>query len=148
MRHIPLKRAPDITGPSQLLSLALHDLELVEQDSRYTVDMGAWHLTSFVGGGCRVCMAGAVLAKSAGMEIGQGIYSVDEIQDNVWARYAKIIDRVRCGLFALAEEEMMAIGWLREETHYKARIPPYKDDPEGFKQGIRNVINYYQVRGL
>lgn len=48
--------------PSELLKLAMHDLELCEQDKQYTIHMGNWHLS--LPEKCIVCAAGAVMAKS------------------------------------------------------------------------------------
>ena len=48
---------------SVLLSLALDDLELVEKDSNYKINMNTWH-TKPEGKKCEVCLAGSVLAKT------------------------------------------------------------------------------------
>lgn len=50
--------------PSELLKLAMLDLEKVEADPRYRVDMGEWHKPN---GRCSVCLAGSVMAKTLGL---------------------------------------------------------------------------------
>lgn len=65
--------------PSALIRLALDDLEKVEKDGRYRVDMTQWH------GGwrperdipCRVCLAGAVMAKTLGTNLRASIVPRD-----------------------------------------------------------------------
>ena len=54
-----MNKLPD--RPSELLKLAMTDLELVEKDKRYVIDMNTWH--SPYNDKCAVCMAGAVMAK-------------------------------------------------------------------------------------
>ena len=55
--------------PSELIRLALYDLELCEQDDRYIVDMDTWHTpykgdNNFLRNKCLVCLAGSVMVKS------------------------------------------------------------------------------------
>lgn len=47
--------------PSDLLQVALDDLRLCEKDPLYAIEMGDWHKAN---GKCRVCLAGAVMAKT------------------------------------------------------------------------------------
>ena len=62
----------DITNmnPSQLIRVALNDLELCEADTRYRVYMGTWHepfdRSDMYANrpGCFVCFAGSVMAQS------------------------------------------------------------------------------------
>ena len=49
--------------PSELIRLALSDLEKCEGDSRYEVDMNEWHVPTQKGHVCYVCLAGSVMAK-------------------------------------------------------------------------------------
>lgn len=62
---------------SKLLTVAMIDLELVEQDSRYKIDMGEWHTPS--GSKCEVCFAGSVMAQT--LKIPEWVYvdSPDEL---------------------------------------------------------------------
>ena len=59
----------DITNlkPSELIRVALNDLELCEKDAKYNVYMEAWHEPfdqNSDSPGCFVCLAGAVIAQS------------------------------------------------------------------------------------
>jgi len=53
---------------SDLLALAARDLRAVEEDSAYRVDMSDWHFPDPYTGQCEVCMAGAVLAVTVGVD--------------------------------------------------------------------------------
>ena len=58
------QRLPD--KPSELLILAMEDIERVEADPRYKIDMGSWHEPN---GKCKVCAAGSVMAKTLKLPI-------------------------------------------------------------------------------
>jgi hypothetical protein len=49
---------------SELIRVAVQDMEACRIDPRYKLDMSVWHIPR--DGICRVCMAGAVLAKTCG----------------------------------------------------------------------------------
>ena len=49
---------------SELLNLALDDLELVENDDDYAINMKTWHYQDKESDPCEVCLAGSVLAKT------------------------------------------------------------------------------------
>lgn len=51
--------------PSQLLLQAMLDLEKVEADPNYKIDMGTWFA---VNSKCTVCLGGAVMAKTLGLK--------------------------------------------------------------------------------
>lgn len=63
--HYGSKKDPvaDCTKPSELIRIAVKDLEQVEADKEnYRVDMGAWHRRLPKQKKCMVCFAGAVMA--------------------------------------------------------------------------------------
>lgn len=49
---------------SDLLELAVTDAEAIEKTPGYVLDMNEWHKPN---GNCRVCMAGAVIARTLGV---------------------------------------------------------------------------------
>jgi hypothetical protein len=53
--------------PSELIRLAIKDLELCEQDSKYVINMVVWYMDE--GEHCSVCLAGAVMAQELGSEL-------------------------------------------------------------------------------
>lgn len=48
--------------PSELIKLALNDLEKAEKSSDYVIDMSQWKSLSKNTGKCSVCLAGSVMA--------------------------------------------------------------------------------------
>lgn len=90
-----MKTLPD--KPSELLKLAMHDLELCEQDEKYEINMIIWH--SFFANKCYVCMAGAVMAKSLKCEY-RDIYPSNF--NNQTENKLDIINNLRVGDFGIA----------------------------------------------
>ena len=88
--------------PSDLLELALSDLEKCSKDKRYKLNMHTWHAKNNFSKEklCHVCMAGAVMAKTLNVGIDE-IKNVDsftfETRDKIMA-----IDALRQGLFLSA----------------------------------------------
>tara|TARA_R110000851_G_scaffold29641_1_gene81421 strand:+ start:771 stop:1283 length:513 start_codon:yes stop_codon:yes gene_type:complete len=60
-------KLPDLS--SELLMVAMQDFELVENDDRYNIDMDNWHINKKLEGKCSVCHAGAVMAKTFGVDV-------------------------------------------------------------------------------
>jgi hypothetical protein len=58
-----MTKLPD--KPSELILIALEDLEKCEADPIYKIDMGTWH-EPLSYSKCEVCAAGAVMAQSLG----------------------------------------------------------------------------------
>lgn len=83
--------------PSELIRVALADLRKCEADERYEIDMSEWHLPDG-DGGCFVCLAGAVMAKSLGAEEDDEVtpdnYFLDECGTE---RKLRALDDFRCG---------------------------------------------------
>ena len=62
----PTIELPDT--PSELLTLALDDLNKIERSKKYKVHMGRWHEPYSNGDTvCHVCLAGAVMARRGGL---------------------------------------------------------------------------------
>jgi hypothetical protein len=74
-------------NPSELILIALEDLERCEADPRYEVDMGVWH-ENILNSKCEVCAAGAVMAQRLDVGINCSIEPVnfnDDIRDKLFA---------------------------------------------------------------
>lgn len=77
---------------SDRILVALHDLELVEADPRYKIDMDTWHKPN---GQCAVCLAGSVMAKTLNAPIKVELDTCDfpyEIEEQLEG-----LNAVRCG---------------------------------------------------
>ena len=78
----------------KLLDLAMSDLEKVEKDSRYEVNMNSWHWKDQK---CFVCLAGCVIAKTLNGDINDHLAPSSFSKDTESKLQA--IDCFRCGLF-------------------------------------------------
>ena len=63
-------------NPSELILLALHDLELCEKDDRYKIEMVYWHVPR-TKGYCHVCLGGSVMAKTLDCDPSKDINPLD-----------------------------------------------------------------------
>ncbi len=135
-----VKKLPDL--PSELLALALNDLELVEaQSDTYRVFMGSWHEPSIpTGKKCSVCMAGAIMACSLRADPEMRYLPRDFCQDT--ERKLHAIDLFRMGYVTRGFHEMGLKGGRDFDV---VDVPTYREDPAGFfrvmGRMIRNMAN-------
>jgi hypothetical protein len=119
---------------SELLKLALRDLEVVEKDDKYTVDMHNYYCQKM--DSCYVCLAGAVMANTLDAE--------------------SIVIENRVHTYMYGESNKNKLRWLNDvrefcEDKHNNLIEvcgidhcEYDDDPDNFKVSIRKVIEYYE----
>lgn len=135
-----MKRLPN--KPSKLLKLALKDLEKCEKDSRYTIDMNVFHLPNK--NKCRVCLAGAMLAKSVGYNPQKDTFAVRKekihIIDKVFA-----INRLRRGVVSLAF--LFFTGIPGDITKFNRQMPEYSDNPQLFKKHVLELAEDLEKAG-
>ena len=120
---------------SDLLEIALDDLELVEADPHYAVNMNQWHNISSVNGICHVCLAGAVMAGTLRADPGQHTMPIDYPRDV--RRKLLTLDA-----FAMGDIHMgFRDSSIPPDPDFPdIDIPEYSVDPEGFKQTLRDLI--------
>jgi hypothetical protein len=135
-----MTQLPDIA--SQLILLALHDLELTEADPEYEVVMEEWHAPSF--GYCAVCFAGAVMAKSLGAVPHVGISPSAYPDDN---HKLHALDYFREGSVHDGMRQMGFKGVCPVED-FEFDITTYSEDPEYFKADMRNLAKRLERHGL
>jgi hypothetical protein len=126
---------------SDLLELALSDLEKVEALPKYKVDMMQWHTS--IGGVCAVCLAGSVLAMTGKMEYGRNISASmlpRPIADKLLA-----MDALREGRVYAAEFYLSGKGSI---DALDVVVTPYYQSPELFKADIRRLIHLLREREL
>lgn len=123
---------------SGLLELALRELQRVEQDDRYLVDMGFWHQTVADNRECSVCMAGAVLSTYHGPH--EIVSALRGKYDEETVARLEAIDMLRRG------QVHTALGVLGiphpgagRMPHDRA-IPPYSVDRDAFMIEMRLVL--------
>lgn len=146
MKQLPKK-------PSELLRVALADLEAVENMPGYVIDMGTWH--SPQSDGCHVCHAGAVMANSLNVEKSFYAYPFSRIPDGPDKNALNAINDFRIGaigvgLFTLGiTRPVSLLGWHREEVGVPALVSAYHPDHrEDYKNYIAGLIGIFEAEGL
>ena len=155
--------------PSELLSLALDDLEKCEQDTLYGVLMDAWHEPVFDEDHefqrCDVCLAGAVMAKTLDVDPEDHVPAVCEYDwsplvatDSVIADKLTSIEYFRQGLvrkgvdeFFVCDETPEFKAWAGEKvgfTEPDVDVIDYKENPVLFKKQMRQIVEHLNHLGM
>ena len=157
---------PDM--PSELITVALADLEKCEQDPRYEIDMGIWHqrgcyldpvqetMQSSCSMRCGVCLAGSVMAQTIRVEP-DAVLEPDDFGGRTQGKL-RALDLFRMGSHAGAlsqmglhvgppqsDEEQEALGRLLD-AHDGEVI--YEENPEEFKLRMRALAEELNHLGL
>ena len=135
--------------PSDLIDLAVDDLERVEKDKRFVVDMGTYN--SHEAGKCHVCFAGSVMAKSLELVSEKDVDDVlhGKVGDAVVYRKILALDYFRRGQVVTALDRLglsrfdVAAFGLRD---FKA--PIYKYYPLAFKCEMRGLAARLRYAGM
>ena len=125
---------------SDLIEVALDDLEKTAVDPRYRVNMNTWHTPHK--GVCHVCLAGAVMAQTL---------KLDPVVDYVRDRSLYAVDRklsalnnVRLGSVQLALDNM----GFKDAPHWsRMEVPHYNVDAAGFKTTLRQLATELRAKG-
>lgn len=141
---------------SEMLEIALHDLEVIEKLPGYRIDMSTWHeapskRNSKLEDKCSVCFAGSVMAIS--LKTKKNETCQPENFGPVLARQLRALDDFRCGdvydglcrLYGYMADELMD-----QYSHLKAskKFLTYDVSPRDFKKGIRKIIKDLQKAGV
>lgn len=138
--------------PSDLITLALDDLEKVEADPLYSVEMGTWHEPNSGGWHgkppvCEVCFAGAVMAKTLPVR-------EDHIQIRSMSEFSNY---TRCRLYALDSfmrgDINAGLGHMQLSLPEEFKYPwdgvhQYHVNPSHFKQDMRDIADSLKEVGL
>lgn len=130
--------------PSDLMRQAIHDLERAEADSRYSVSMWLWH--DEFNGQCAVCLAGAVIAFSLGMEPNKCASPSTYSHDYIWSRL-HALDDFRTGDIRLG---LMMMGLVQLEERVKperCKIALYESNPALFKADMLKLADTLETMG-
>ena len=129
--------------PSELIMLALEDLEKVEGTPKvYHVNMDIVH--DQIKELCYVCLAGAVLAQTMRVdptEHWSQAHPCEETTDRVWA-----LDDFRQGEIGKGLAKMNIK--LPHNVREKISVLDYAFDPVEFKSGLRWIAKHLAERGL
>ena len=135
-------KLPDL--PSELIRLALADLEKVERQRKYVVDMAVWH--SPESKRCVVCLAGSVIAKSLGGAIGDelGPASFDEATEKKLCA----LDHYRDGEVYAATVKLGREWPENEQLREIVDITEYSEDPDQFHADMHRLADDLEKAGL
>lgn len=140
-----MKTLPD--KPSELIRLALHDLEEVEQLPGFRVNMNVW-LSNIEEEGCAVCLAGAVMVRS--------LYQANDRNQLPTAAVPGMFDAdTHAKLSALdyfrSGETEIALEYFEvPDPHRYESLNPgmYYENPAAFKKVLREMADYFEGEGL
>ena len=141
--------------PSELITVALRDLEACEQDPRYEIDMDVWHYPSD-SMRCGVCLAGSVMAQSIGVAPSDAMDPADFGSRTQAKLTALNLFRIgshagalrRMGLRAgppQSDEEQEALGRLYDAHDGEVL---YEESPEELKRRMRALADELNHLGL
>lgn len=135
-----MKKLPDKL--SELILLALDDLELCEADPRYVIDMGFWHLPNFPEDGqCSVCLAGSVMSQTLKVRIGTNKCPSNTSQHHK----LRALDYIRRGDLPTSLHEM---GVGRAELYHPMEVEVYDINPDRFKLELTILAYGLKTLGL
>ena len=161
--YVSRKQEFEITTKlSRIIEIALEDLEQAEKDD-VCIDMGNWLVymhppkyKPWAQTECFACFAGCVMKNTFNIKSSVGWlrrnsrvdYYGPSLRDEKLARRFYALDSVRSGHFNTAWENMydvmkQAPEWVNLAPHF----PPYKTNPEEFKQGLRRSIEFFRNKG-
>ena len=137
--------------PSELIRVALADLEKCEADKRYAIYMGRWHeplndvvRTGVDGHVCAVCLAGAVMAQSLGTPVEASAEPValksHDIVNKLYALDDFRIGDIEDGLSTMCSTIGRGFG--------DRQITPYEVDAAQFKADMRQLADDLEGAGL
>lgn len=148
----PSSALPDTL--SGLLEVALRDLEAVEADPNYRVNMQVWHQFSESTLCCEVCLAGAVMAKSLGLPPDgrtgdMGLWETEERKHLLsLERKLNALDSLRKGQVWTAYYMMLGADVPVGLHHLTREIPTYSANPDAFKAAMRQLLADLKGAGL
>jgi hypothetical protein len=132
---------------SDLIDIAINDLEAVEQDPKYEIDMGRWHAPEHSAYKCSVCFAGSVMAKTFNSDRGT-LLSPDNFTK--WnASRLKALDEIRQYDFVDAFDKMYPFEEIPEfmDIFDDWGREYYDDNPEEFKNDMRKAAEIMRENG-
>jgi hypothetical protein len=125
---------PDKT--SELLEVALRDLEACEADPKYRVAMHTWHHYLTPEDVCLVCLAGAVMAKSLDVAYNH-TRNPTFVGDEATRRKLFLLENLRDPSCSLNRDAVTIFSQFRCPTYQHENFKPY----------LRALIEYYRGRG-
>lgn len=126
---------------SELIRVAIGDLEKCEVDPLYEIDMHRWHYPSI--SRCCVCLAGACLAMSVGIDPSEQ-FTFGDVEDHEYGRHFIALDYARVGNVQCA---LMELG-IDYTTQLNRPVVPYDAGPAIFKSQMLALASDLEREGL
>lgn len=150
--HIMTGIYPSFSLPdklSDLLDLALEDLEKAEADPDMRIDMATWYDREYpedriAPGICSVCMAGTVLAQRANLPMGAVYIDPSDFSDEIRGKlYA--INSLRMGY---VYDAFCKLGLkIPAELEYVYFVYSYEGNPTKFKRDMKEISKLLREHG-
>lgn len=141
------KQLPEMK-PSELIKLALRDLEAAEKSERYVVSMDEWHepITDYNDAKptkkCVVCLAGSVMAGTLGESLNASTWP-DDFDERTYSYLVALNEFRKSGM-------CYGVRWMRNGCSSAAgtlddveairdkfvMVPTYRGDPVRFKEAL------------
>lgn len=141
-----VRELPDL--PSDVLSMALTDLEAVERDPRYEICMLSWHDYYESTKKCAVCLAGALMV---GMGLPHDADMGDEengpFRPREWSMFY-MINEFRRGHLHQGLRDVAVSDGARELVPRMVQVVPYVSNPEKFREQMRGIVETLRAAGL
>ena len=136
-----MEKNPLPSKPSELIRVALADLAKCEaMPETYRIDMSVWHLA--LDNSCHICLAGAVMAQTLGVEPGYDYWP--EVSDtDIYCRLIAL-NAFRQGL---VQQGLFSVGCnLGNIDPWK--ITDYKADPIQFRKDMEKLADWLESQGV
>lgn len=130
--------------PSELIRLALKDLELVEKDDHYVVDMDTWHEYIRFKSKCSVCLAGSVMAKS----LDASPYLSLNMRHFSQVGKLMALDNFRLGYISAGAALLGVDTSHPDDRQIVVSVTPYFYNPREFKKDMRKIASIFEGIGL
>jgi hypothetical protein len=134
-----VSKLPD--KPSELIRVALADLEKCELDDSYRISMKVWHEMAKGEPVCVVCLAGSVMAKTLGIQREESNpWTVLEHDDDT---KLDALNYLRAGDVEYALEALGFASNLQDRL-----VTPYEVDSAAFKSDMLAIAAELEAEGL
>ena len=128
--------------PSRVIEMALEDLEAVEDNPKYQINMLFWH-DPMDEGECAVCFAGGVMAMRLGLPSDKAY--CEQFDAATECRLLALND-FRCGEIYLGLE-LMGVAAAVSLPSFQC-VTRYHDSPTQFKSDMRSLAEMLKKKGL
>lgn len=133
---------------SELLRLAINDLELIEKDERYSIDMNTWHIYNNEDNKCAVCLAGSIIAKTLNYNILK-LFNFSNFSENIHEKL-EALNEFKNGniIWGLARLNLDYSFMKGELTEPSVDLTKYSENPSLFKQQILDLADIFEAEGV